>query len=310
MSRPLAPFIVVAAFLVPPFAAGCGPETIVVNMGGGPPSPSDADREIPGNASDSSAPPSVAEAGDAGPTDRDAARGSADAASRMDSGTDDADAGLTVDASRIDAGVPSADAGIPSTDAGRVYPPDPGVYGCTESPFNADGTVCLVHEACENPNAAPYLASATFECASAANPSLLTCWSDSPINGPGEVPAPLAILTVSQFSAFPFRLRTPKVTGPRVACASECAGVASEATASMRFAVALPFAAELAVRVGPPWKVAFNLPRPFCVPTATNGTAACAAMNVQTATITIYTTEIYAPSRNVLVDVAARTPCP
>jgi len=138
----------------------------------------------------------------------------------------------------------------------------------------------------------------------------VTCEADSPYRRyPAPVPAS-QLLRVTTFAPFPFRLRTPQVTGPHQACAPDCAGTASVATGVMRFALALPFADDITVHVGPPWKVAVDVPQPFCPGPAVQGTPACLRKTMQTATITVYTTEVYAPSREVLVDVAARTNCP
>jgi hypothetical protein len=210
----------------------------------------------------------------------------------------------------MDAGTPGADAGLRDAAADAAAPrPDPGPYGCAEAPFYPDGTVCLVSDPCAA--RASYLASASLECMDFPNAESLTCASSSPYLrfGPGSVP-PTTLLRIASFQGFPVRLRTPAVTTGARACPVECAGVPTEATGVMRFQLALPFRARVTVKVGAPWKVAVDLPSPFCVPPGTAGRPQCLASDLQTATVTVYTTDFYAPARDVLIDETARTACP
>jgi len=268
--------------------------------------------------------------------DADAGRGgSRDAGGPSDAGARDADAGGGAGSSgeggaggqgtqgsdagspRMDAETPRMDSGAPGLDAGArdagsdavAALPDPGPYGCAEAPFNLDGTVCLVSDPCAG--RASYLASASLQCMDFPNAEALTCASSSPYlrYGPSSVP-PTTLLRIASFQGFPVRLRTPIVTTGARACPVECAGVPSSATGVMRFQLALPFRARVTVKVGAPWKVAIDLPSPFCVPPGTAGRPECLASDLQTATVTVYTTDFYAPARDVIIDETARTACP
>jgi hypothetical protein len=288
-------------------ASACGPgDTIVVvlpgatleaDAGRGGPAGGGATTDAGPNAADAAAPG----AGGATSADAGAAGGSVFDASapRMDAETP-----------RMDAGTPGADAGVRDASVDAAAPlPDPGPYGCADAPFYPDGTVCLVSDPCAARSS--YLASASLQCMDFPNAEALTCASSSPYlrYGPDSVP-PTTLLRIASFQGFPVRLRTPTVTTGARACPVECAGVPTAATGVMRFQLALPFRARVTVKVGAPWKVAVDLPSPFCVPPGAAGRAGCLADDLQTATVTVYTTDFYAPARDVLIDETARTACP
>jgi hypothetical protein len=282
--------------------AACGPgDTIVIVMPGAAPVDAGAANETPGNP-DAAAPSGSGDAtAPAGPS------GGADAGGR-DAGIPNQDAAIP----SIDGGIPSADAGRLGADAGArdagVVRPDPAPYGCADAPFNADGGVCLVRDACTR--GANYQASAGLDCTADWLPELVTCASSSPYLARGYPVQPTGLLRLGDLQSFPVYVRTPEVTTGALACPVECAGVPSNATGVIRFELALPFRERVTVKVGPPWKVTTALANPFCVPPTTPGRASCAALDVQSTIVTVYTTEFYAPTRDVIVDVSARTPCP
>lgn len=287
---------------------GCGPgDTIVIVMPGA--APGDADASIAGNPGPGA--PSVS--GDAAAPTGDP--GGPDAGGH-DSGVPGMDAafpGMDSGSPSADAGRPGADGGVASaTDAGArdagAVRPDPAPYGCADAPFNADGGVCLVRDACTR--GANYQASAGLDCTADWLPELVTCASSSPYLARGYPVQPTGVLRLADLQAFPVYVRTPEVTTGALACPLECAGVPSNATGVLRFELALPFRERVTVKVGPPWKVTTALANPFCVPPGEAGREACAALDVQRTIVTVYTTEFYAPVRDVVVDVSARTPCP
>jgi hypothetical protein len=286
--------LVLAAGALMVSAASCGQgNTIVVVI---PSGPGPADASSPGAATTSGP-----EAGSGASPSPEAGFLEGDAGSavpRMDSGTPNQDAAMTPseagarDASSFDAVAPR---------------PDPGPYGCAEAPFHVDGGVCLVGDPCA---AATYRASAALDCMFDGDAELLTCASSSPYLRYGNDVPPTGLLQLTSFQEFPVRLRTPEVTTGAPACPVECAGQPSAATGIMRFRLALPFRERMTVKVGPPWKVAVDLANPFCAPPGASASAGCTSRDLQTATITVFTTELYAPKRDVIVDVSARTACP
>ncbi len=294
-------------------AVGCGQGATIVVVMPGAGAPDDAAvADAPTTPS-----PEASTGTDSGPAaDGSLAADAGDGASGTQGNTQaDAAGGLP----GVDAALPRGDAGDPRLDGGILDAyvvdaaprPDPGGYGCAEAPFNPDGTVCLVHDPCVPGDSASYRASASLQCMYDGNAEELTCASSSPYlsHGPSFVPAS-TLLRLGNFQVFPVRLRTPEVTNGARACPVECAGVPTAATGVMRFQLALPFRERVTVKVGAPWKVAVDLANPFCVPPTTAGVAGCAALDVQTATITVFTTDYYAPSRDVVIDGTARMTCP